>query len=159
MQSTNFQIETFAADFARRVRETRTDDEGNAVRAMLSPAGGEPVRDGLRRVEPGEEILLCAYSPFRSRGLYREVGAIFLLAHDAPPVQPPRGVFPPDFLRGDIVLRAYDAREEIVTAELLPAGRRPEPLIERFFADPAVASIHARFAAYGCFACRVVRAG
>ena len=157
MQFTDFQVQPFPADFARRVRATRTDDEGNAVRFLHSTVGGEPVRDGLRRVEPGEEIILCAYSPFRTRSLYREVGAIFLLAHDPGLTQPPRGVFPPDFLRGDIVLRAYDANEEIVTAELLLQGERPEPLIEKFFAEPAVESIHVRFAAYGCFACRIER--
>lgn len=158
MQFTDFQVLPIPADLARRVRETRTDDEGNTVRLLRSPAGGEPVRDGLRRVGAGEEILLCAYSPFRTRSLYREVGAIFLLADRAESTQPPRGLVPPDFLRGDVVLRAYDANEEIVTAELLLAGRRPEPVIEKFFADPAVACIHVRFAAYGCFACRIERA-
>ncbi len=158
MQFTDFQVQPIPADFVRRVRETGIDDEGNTVRFLRSDTGGEPVRDGLRRVQASEEIVLCAYSPFRTRSLYREVGAIFLLAASAEPVQPPRGVFPPDFLSGDIVLRAYDANEEIVAAELLLAGRRPEPVIEKFFADSAVAFIHVRFAAYGCFACCVERA-
>ncbi len=157
MQFTDFQVQPIPADFARRVRATGTDDEGNTARFLRSSGSGEPVRDALRRVELGEEILLCAYSPFRTRSLYREVGAIFLLARAPGVTQPARGNFPPDFLRGDLVLRAYDANEEIVTAELLLRGSRPEPVIGKFFAEPVVESIHVRFAAYGCFACRIER--
>ena len=69
MQFTDFQVQPIPADFARRVRETGTDDEGNTVRFLRSASGGEPVRDSLRRVQAGEEILLCAYSPFRTRSL------------------------------------------------------------------------------------------
>ena len=36
-------------------------------------------------------------------------------------------------------------------------GREAEPVIERLFADPAVAYIHAHYARPGCYAARIDR--
>jgi hypothetical protein len=54
-------------------------------------------------------------------------------------------------------LRAYDSRAFIVDAEVAEGGEVVR-LIERFFADPAVAHIDAHFARRGCFAARIERA-
>ena len=54
-------------------------------------------------------------------------------------------------------VRAYDERHYIVDAEVA-AGTELETLIERFFADPRVAYLHAHNARRGCYACRVDRA-
>lgn len=158
MNSAEFQVHGISGSFADHVRTTRTDREGNHVRVFRSHCGGEPVRDGLRAVEAGEELILCAYSPFETRSLYREVGPIFLLANPEH-AELPTGEFPRDFLpgeEGDLTFRAYNAEEEIVQAELL-RGRAPAEVITRFFTNPEVAFIHARFSAYGCFACHIRR--
>jgi hypothetical protein len=46
----------------------------------------------------------------------------------------------------------------MVNAELAEGSSAQQPLIERFFEDPAVAYIHAHYAKRGCFAALIERA-
>ena len=54
-------------------------------------------------------------------------------------------------------VRAYDARDHLVDAEVAP-GTELGALIGRFFAAPPVAYLHVHNARRGCYACRVDRA-
>ena len=54
-------------------------------------------------------------------------------------------------------VRAYDARDWIVAAEVTP-GTELESQIERLFADSCVAYLHLHNARPGCYAARVDRA-
>jgi hypothetical protein len=48
-----FTIVPLTPEFVGRVRTTLCDDFGRAVRVTVA-TGGEPLRDQLRRAEPGE---------------------------------------------------------------------------------------------------------
>ncbi len=61
-----------------------------------------------------------------------------------------RDVFPPDFRSRRLVFRAYDAEGERDDAELAE-GVDAELTLARRFADPAVACVHVRNPAWGCF--------
>jgi hypothetical protein len=85
------------------------------------------------------------------------VGAVRLTV-DEPHAYPCR-VTLQDAVPGEQVLlsvRAYDARDWIVAAEVTP-GTELEPLIERLFADPRIAYLHLHNARPGCYAARVDR--
>jgi hypothetical protein len=98
-------------------------------------------------------------------GPYREFGPVFVLAHASDeavdlgrlPVTAvatqPAGE---PYLRQQFVLRAYSSDERILDAVMSSPGDAEERL-ERLFADPEVAFVHARFPLYGCFACRIER--
>jgi len=53
-------------------------------------------------------------------------------------------------------VRAFDAAGMMTDADVVE-GRELEPLIARFFADPAVDYLHVHNAKRGCFAARVDR--
>jgi hypothetical protein len=53
-------------------------------------------------------------------------------------------------------LRGFSERGAMIDADVID-GCRAEPLIERLFADPAVAYIHAHYAKPGCYAARIDR--
>ena len=53
-------------------------------------------------------------------------------------------------------LRAFDAHDLMIDADLAE-GRELEGVIERFFANPAVAYMHAHYAKRGCYAARIDR--
>jgi hypothetical protein len=54
-------------------------------------------------------------------------------------------------------LRAFDGSGNVVDADLAD-GRELEAAIERLFANPAAANIHASYAKRGCYAARIDRA-
>jgi hypothetical protein len=145
--------------FLERVRSEGIDDLGQPVK-RLEAKGGEPCRDLLRRARAGEALILASFTPFTKAGPYREYGPIFVTAresgevvhHDRLPAAGSSG----DYLREQVVIRAYSAGEEIIDAELIRAPEI-EATIARFFDSPATAFLHIRFPAYGCFACRVDR--
>jgi len=142
--------------FVRRAR-AGTDDLGQPVERHVAE-GGEPLRDTLRRAEPGEAILLASYCPFTQAGPYREYGPVFLAAEaeSAPPPAslPVAGERP--YLGASFVLRAYSRDERIVDARVSspPAA---EADLDAFFARAEVAFVLVRFTAYGCYALRVER--
>ena len=53
--------------------------------------------------------------------------------------------------------RAFDASGDMVDADLAAEGNL-KPSIERLFADPEAAYIHAHYAKRGCYAARIDRA-
>jgi hypothetical protein len=152
-----YQIIPLPADFLARVRAGH-DDQGQPVEFSIAE-GGEPLRDVLRRARPGEPIALASYCPFQAAGPYREFGPVFVgataapetVAFDSLPLPPAR-----DYFSSTFVLRAYSGAERIVDAVLVAPGQAEEA-IARFLGRPEVAFILARFAAYGCYACRIER--
>ncbi|WP_081686824.1 DUF1203 domain-containing protein [Chitinilyticum litopenaei] len=154
-------IRPIRADFLLKAREAGLDDQNQPVVRLLAK-GGEPCRDVLRKARPGEALILASYCPFSVPGPYKEYGAVYILAqasneavrYDRFPL--PTGS-PLDYLRDKpFVLRAYSADERIVDAELLHPAQA-EAVLARFFANPEVSFVLARFAAYGCYALRIDR--
>lgn len=113
----------------------------------------------LRRARRGEVLLLASYCPFTLSGPYKEYGPVYVLAQASNetldfrtfPAKPQR-----DYLGAQFVLRAYSAQERIVDARLSTPDCAQQDLQALFAAD-SVAFVLVRFAAYGCYACRIER--
>ncbi len=127
-----------------------------AQRYVVDTKPGFPDRIEVRDLEVGEKAILLNYehqpadTPYRSRhaifvreGAERALDVIDVL---------------PDVIRiRPISLRAYNSAGAMVDADLAD-GTALVPLIERFFANPDVAYLHAHYAKRGCYAARIERA-
>ena len=133
------------------------DDLGQPVERHLA-AGGEPLRDCLRRARPGEAILLASYCPFTAAGPYKEYGPVFVSSAggEAPAMDrlPLHGETP--YLGASFVLRAYSPEERIVDA-CLSSPQAAAADLDVFLARSEVAFVLARFPTYGCYALRMER--
>jgi hypothetical protein len=115
-----------------------------------------PDRVELRDLVVGERAILLNYEHQPADTPYRSRHAIFVRegacrAFDGIDIVP-------EVLRiRPISLRAFNQAGEMVDADLVD-GDALVPLIERFFADPAIAYLHAHYAKRGCYAARIVRA-
>jgi hypothetical protein len=117
---------------------------------------GYPCRISLTDSRPGDELLLINYehhpvaSPYRMRfAVYVRQDEKTFDAIDEVPEQ----------LRiRTLAVRAFDAKAMMVGWELVE-GRELETAIDRRFADPRAAYLHLHYAAPGCYAARVDRAG
>jgi len=153
-----YQVRALREDFVQRARQEGLDDLNQPVEHHVAQ-GGEPCRDALRRARPGERLLLASYCPFEQPGPYREYGPVFLLAD---PVAQAKGAarLPLDgespYLRESFVLRAYSPEQRIVAAQIVSPAQA-ESMLHGLLARADVDFVLARFAAYGCYACRVER--
>jgi len=141
------------------------DDAGRTPQPFVDRDGDSPLRCCNRLSRPGERIVLASYSPLhpwavandKDPGAYDETGPVFL--HAEPCSGPAHDGFPDDFRGLPRVFRAYDADGHIVGGEVLVEGAsNPEQLIDKVFADPDVAFIHARALVAGCFTFAIDRA-
>ncbi len=135
------------------------DDELAALGVKRSTADakpGFPDRVEMRDAEPGETVLLLNYVHQPAETPYRASHAIFVRegaerayegVDETPDCLPLR----------TLSLRVFDAAGMMVDADLAD-GRDLEAAIERLFADPAAAYIHAHYAKRGCYAARIDRA-
>ncbi len=126
------------------------------TRFIADAKPGYPDRIEVRDVEPGEAVLLLNYEHQPARTAYRSSHAIFIRegaerAFDAV------GVVPEVIRIRPISLRAFNAEGEMLDADLVD-GAVIEPVIERVFANPGVAYLHAHYAKRGCYAARIDRA-
>lgn len=126
-------------------------------RLVADKVPGFPDRIELRDAQPGETLLLLNYTHQPAATPYRASHAIFVREGAAAAFDAIDRV--PEVLhRRTLSLRAFDAQHMICDAELA-GGDLIAPGIERLFAHPATAYIHAHFASRGCYAARVDRAG
>jgi hypothetical protein len=135
------------------------DDELAVLGVKRSTADakpGFPDRVEMRDAEPGETVLLLNYVHQPAETPYRASHAIFVREGAERAYE---GVDEtPDCLRLRMLsLRAFDAAGMMVDADLAD-GRDLEAAIERLFADPVAAYIHAHYAKRGCYAARIDRA-
>ena len=124
-------------------------------RVLADAPTGFPCRVSLADARPGDELVLVPFEHHAAASPYRASGPIF--------VRRGAEVFDavdrvPEMLRSrQLSVRAYDARGDLVRAEVCP-GAELEPTIEELFAAPEIRTLHVHFAKPGCFACRVDRA-
>ena len=133
----------------RAVRTALRDEHGNALQVQVSDSDTAPCRSCLRATPRGTRLILFAHRPFAIDGPYAETGPVFVHADNCEPYRA-RDVFPPDFRARRLVFRAYDARGAIHAATLAD-GVDAEQTLAQQFADPAVARVHVRNPAWGCF--------
>jgi len=153
---TSFKITPLPTSFVERVRATGRDDFGREVKATIAN-GGEPVRDELRRVAPGERIILCGYQAVALQSVFAEVGPIYICAETRNPAPLAADELPSGYFNRTFALRAYNTPDEIIDSTLVEPDDAHSQ-IKRLLARPDVSHLHARFAGHGCFACRIDRA-
>ena len=125
-------------------------------RMIVDEKPGFPCRVTLEDAELGERVLLLPFEHQPAHSPYRASGPIFV-REDATRSFDHVGA-PPASLRSRMLsVRAYAQDGMMVDADVTP-GEELEVLLERFFADPAVAYVHVHNAKRGCYAARVERA-
>ena len=145
-------LPTAVADAARRAAIAGARD--HALVAVDSPTG-YPCRHCLRWAQPGERVILFPFASVEPGHPYSETGPIFV--HEQPCEQySATHEFPADFRKGR-VLRAYDARQNMIDAIVLN-GEEPESVIEKLLRNPETAFLQARSVSRGCFTMRIERA-
>jgi hypothetical protein len=125
-----------------------------AKRVIADSAHGYPCRISLTDAEPGQSLILLNYthqptdSPFHSsHAIYIREGEQQFDDIDAVPDQLRRRL---------LSVRGFDKHGMLRDADVAQ-GTALEPLIERLFADDAVAYLHIHIARPGCYAARVDR--
>jgi hypothetical protein len=126
------------------------------VRMAVDAKPGFPCRVSLEDAAPGEHVLLLNYEHLPTASPYRQRHAIFV-RDGATEAARFENAMPEQLAIRTLSVRAYDADGMMTDADLTE-GRDLTALIDRFFADPAVAYLHAHNAKRGCFAARIDRA-
>jgi hypothetical protein len=125
-------------------------------RAIADNKPGFPDRVELRDAEAGEAVLLLNYVHQPAMTPYRASHAIFVREGAEKAYE--RVDETPECLRVRLLsLRAFDEKGDMIDADLTSGGDL-KPAIERLFADPGAAYIHAHYAKRGCYAARIDRA-
>ena len=126
-----------------------------ARRYVAGTKPGFPDRIELRDAEPGETLILVNYVHQPADTPYRASHAIFVREGAESAYDRVNEV--PDVLRvRPISLRAFDADDLMADADLVD-GADVESAIERLFASPQIAYLHAHYAKRGCYAARIDR--
>ena len=126
------------------------------IRRVRAAAGtGYPCRVGLADAEAGDELLLLPFEHQPANSPYRASGPIYVKV-GARPRTLAVGEVPEYVRRRQISLRAYDADDLIVDAEVC-AGESAGAEIERMLGDPRVRYLHLHNAKRGCYSCLVRR--
>lgn len=127
-----------------------------AVRQVATACPGFPCRVSLQDAAAGETLILVNQTHLDVASPYRGSHAIFV-REAATEAHPAPGEVPEVIARRLISARAFDAHGMMTDADVAE-GSAIAPLIERLFADPAVAHVDLHNARPGCFAARAVRA-
>ncbi|GAA0329393.1 DUF1203 domain-containing protein [Sphingomonas oligophenolica] len=129
--------------------------ERGVVRMAVDAWPGFPCRVTLEDADIGDTVLLLNHEHLAVDSPYRQRHAIFVREGAAEPAKFESEV-PEQLAIRTLSLRAYDAEGMMTDADLVE-GSDLVTLIDRFFADPSVAYLHAHNAKRGCFAARIDR--
>lgn len=125
------------------------------ARRVVVNGSGFPERIEMRDAEPGETLLLVNFEHQPADTPYRSSHAVYVREGASDRWS---GDHLPEVMRERLLsLRAFSDAGSMVDSDVVE-GRDAEPVIERMFADPAVAYIHAHYARPGCYAARIDRA-
>ena len=130
-------------------------EAAGAIRMIADAKPGFPCRVSLEDAEPGEALLLVNFEHLPVETPYRSRHAIFV-REGAERAARFRDEVPEQLACRLLSVRAFDGADMMTDAGVVEGGALA-PLIERFFADPAVAYLHVHNARRGCFAARVDR--
>ena len=124
------------------------------ARRVVVDGSGFPERIEMRDAEPGETLLLVNFEHQDADTPYRSSHAIYVREGAT---EAWSGDHLPEVMRKRLLsLRGFGSDGLMVDADVVD-GREAEPVIERLFADPEVAYIHAHYARPGCYAARIDR--
>lgn len=135
------------------------DDDVLGTRGMrwmrVDTPVGYPCRISLEDAPVGEQVLLLPFVHQDSHSPYRASGPIFV-RRGLREARQIIGAMPPYLTCRPLSVRAYDAADEMVDADVA-SGAEAEPLIREYLTRDEVAYLHLHFARRGCYACRVDR--
>jgi hypothetical protein len=151
----NFRIEAIETAAVARAHARLAEGDPTVELVVADEPDSYPCRHCLEDARPGERLLLFSHSPFDKIGPYKEVGAVY--AHERRCARASSPQVPEQLRRRLLALRGYSADQRILAADVVP-GSAMEPLLCELLRKPEVAYVHARFAKFGCFACRIERA-
>ncbi len=154
MTSTSFRVVPLPTSVAERARSTAATGAPDHKIVTVEAEDSAPCRHCLRWAKPGERVILFPYQTVPAERPYGESGPIFVHLDACDRYARPNE-FPSAFRNGR-VLRAYNAQDEIVAAEV--ASDQPEEVAARMFENPAVESLQVRSAAHGCYTFQLERA-
>jgi hypothetical protein len=126
-----------------------------AKRYIVDDTPGFPDRIEMRDLEPGERAILVNYTHQAANTPYRSSHAIFV-GEGATRRYDRVNEIPAAMKTRPLSLRAFDDSGMMIDAGLA-MDDEIEPLIQRFFANPDVAYIHAHNAKRGCYSARIDR--
>lgn len=126
-----------------------------AQRVRIQSVHSAPCRVSLDDVAVGDTAVLLNYGHQPAQTPYHQQGPIFISEPERRADY--RGEIPPALARRTLSLRGYAAAHMMIEADLTE-GTHAAALIERFFANPEVAYVHAHYARRGCFAATIERA-
>jgi hypothetical protein len=126
------------------------------ARRYVADGPGFPDRIEISDAAPGETLLLVNYVHQPAETPYRASHAIFVRERAVAPTDVV-GEIPQAMRVRSLSLHAFDEDGLMVDGDLVD-GASAETLIERLFADPSVAYIHAHYAKRGCYAGLIARA-
>jgi hypothetical protein len=152
-QITALPAETFAPLFEMSDAELA---ERLAVRVVAETSPGYPCRVSLADAEVGDELILVNYAHQTGASPYRATHAVYVRKGVAE-AAPAAGEVPQVLRTRTLSLRAFDAKDMIVTADLTEGADLAQAL-ERMLADPSVAYVHIHYAKPGCYAAKAERA-
>ncbi len=154
MKTSPFRVVPLPTEIAERARHAvKAGALDHALMTADSPTG-YPCRHCLRWVEPGEQVVLFPYASIAPGRPYSESGPIFV--HAQPCEQyAAMDEYPAEF-RANRVLRAYNASDEMIDAEVIN-GDEIAPVIEKLLSNPDAAFLQARSVSRGCYTLRLER--
>lgn len=129
--------------------------ERGVERMVVTDNPGFPCRVTLEDAAVGDTVLLLNHEHLPVDTPYRQRHAIFV-KEGAAAAACHVGTVPAQLAIRTLSVRAYDAVGNMTDADLVE-GRDLPALIDRLFADPRVAYLHAHNAKRGCFAARIDR--
>jgi hypothetical protein len=138
------------AEVLDAIRAAGQDEAGNPLLVQVQQDGGAPLRCCLREAQPGERLLLIAYTPPGTAGAYAERGPVFIHAERCAGYLTPHE-YPPGLLGRQQVVRAYDRQGRIADGVLVADGRQAQRVIADLLARPGVELVHLRNVGYGCY--------
>jgi len=149
---TGLPAENFAHLFALSDQELAAHEAVRRIADERTP--GYPCRISLTDSKPGDELLLVNYEHHPVSSPYRMRFAVYVRqgeqTYDAV------NEIPEQLRIRTLAVRAFDQKAMMVGWELVD-GRQLEAAIERLFADPRTAYLHAHYAAPGRYAARIDR--
>lgn len=150
-----FQIEALSPDPFAHLFEM-TDDElvdAGCRRVIADADVGFPCRVSLEDAREGDELVLVNHAHVPEGTPYAASHAIYVRRGVAQ-AQPAPGEVPEVLARRLLSVRAFDAENMIVAAEVVD-GREVAPVIKAFLSLDTVKEVHLHNAKQGCFAAKV----
>jgi hypothetical protein len=124
------------------------------AKRVVADGPGFPERIEMRDAEAGETLLLVNFEHQPADTPYRSAHAVYVREGAT---ERWSGDHLPEVMRKRLLsLRGFSADGSMIDADVVE-GRNAERVIERLFANPAIAYIHAHYAKPGCYAARIDR--